>query len=76
MLGLLYLFPVIALVVNDRDWQKHLQELGPMTAGLAIQATSGLDKLPVDPLTGLGVVAAWAAAALAIGGLSLRLRDR
>jgi ABC-2 type transport system permease protein len=75
VLGLLYLFPIIAAVVTDPDWQRHLQQIGPMSAGLAIQATTGLHSLPIGPWAGLGVLAAWAAAALLAGGLLLRLRD-
>jgi ABC-2 type transport system permease protein len=75
VLGLLYLFPIIAQVVSDPHWQRHLQQLGPMPAGLAIQATTNLRGLPIGPWAGLGVLAAWAAAALLTGGLLLRLRD-
>ena len=75
VLGLLYLFPIIAQVVTDPHWQRHLQQLGPMTAGLAIQATIHLRSLPISPWAGLGVLAAWAAATLLTGGLLLRLRD-
>jgi ABC-2 type transport system permease protein len=75
VLGLLYLFPIIAQVVSDPHWQRHLKQLGPMPAGLAIQATTNLRGLPIGPWTGLGVLAAWAAAALLTGGLLLRLRD-
>lgn len=46
-----------------------------MTAGLAIQATTNLRSLPIAPWAGLGVLAAWALAALLLGGLLLRLRD-
>ena len=46
-----------------------------MTAGLAIQATTGLRSLPVSPWAALGVLAASAAGALLVGGLPLRLRD-
>jgi ABC-2 type transport system permease protein len=46
-----------------------------MTAGLAIQATTNLRSLPISPWAGLGVLAAWTAAALLAGGLLLRLRD-
>ena len=46
-----------------------------MTAGLEIQASTGLRGLPIGPWAGLGVLAAWAAAALLAGGLLLRLRD-
>ena len=75
VLGLLYLFPIAAAAVTDPDWYRHLQQIGPMSAGLAIQATTNLRGLPISPWAGLGVLAAWAAAALLTGGLLLRLRD-
>ena len=75
VLGMLYLFPLTAAVVTDPHWQRHLEQIGPMSAGLAIQATTGLRSLPLSPWAGLGVLAAWAAAALLTGGLLLRLRD-
>ena len=74
VLGLLYLFPVIASAVNPQ-WSRHLQQIGPMSAGLYIQATTDLRALPLAPWQGLGVLAAWATGALLIGGLALRLRD-
>jgi ABC-2 type transport system permease protein len=73
-LGLLYLFPVIASAL-DPHWSRHLQQIGPMSAGLDIQATTGLHSLPLSPWAGLGVLAAWAAAALLAGGVLLRWRD-
>jgi ABC-2 type transport system permease protein len=75
VLGLLYLFPIIAQVVTDPDWERRLQQIGPMTAGLAIQATTDLHSLPISPWAGLGVLAAWAAGALLAGGLLFRSRD-
>ena len=75
VLGLLYVFPVLGLVVASPPWQRHLQQLGPMSAGLEIQASTGLRHLPIGPWAGLGVLAAWAAAALLGGGLLLGLRD-
>jgi ABC-2 type transport system permease protein len=75
VLGLLYLFPILANVVTDAHWQRHLQQIAPMNAGLAIEATTGLRGLPIGPWAGLGVLAAWASAALLAGGLLLRLRD-
>ena len=75
VLGLLYLFPIVANVVGNAHWHRHLEQIGPMTAGLAIQATTDLTSLPISPWAGLGVLAAWAAAALLAGGLVLRLRD-
>ena len=75
VLGLLYLFPIIAALASDPHWRRHLEQIGPMTAGLAIQATTGLRSLPISPWAGLGVLAAWAAGALLAGGLLLRFRD-
>jgi ABC-2 type transport system permease protein len=75
VLGLLYLFPILGQVISSPAWHRHLQQLGPMTAGLEIQASTGLNHLPIGPWAGLGVLTAWAAAALLAGGLLLRLRD-
>lgn len=75
VLGLLYVFPLLAAVVSDPDWYSRLEQIGPMTAGLAIQATTNVQDLPISPWAGLGVLAAWAAAALLAGGLLLQLRD-
>ena len=75
VLGLLYLFPIIAHVVGDPSFQRHVEQIAPLTAGLAIQSTTNLHKLPIAPWTGLGVMAAWATAALLAGGLLLKRRD-
>jgi ABC-2 type transport system permease protein len=75
VLALLYMFPILAGVITDPSWDRHLQQIGPMTAGLNIQATTGLRSLPLSPWAGLGVLAAWAGGALLAGGLALRWRD-
>jgi ABC-2 type transport system permease protein len=76
MLGLLYTGPLLTdLGGLNPIWEHRLQEWGPMTAGLAIQATRDLKTLPIGPWPGLGVLALWAAGALLAGGLVLRLRD-
>jgi ABC-2 type transport system permease protein len=76
VLGLLYLAPVIAhLVAGSPSWYDRVERYLPMPAGLAIQATAGLRRLPITPWGGLGVLAAWAAAALLAGGLLLHRRD-
>jgi ABC-2 type transport system permease protein len=75
VLALLYLFPIVTSVVGDPRWQRHLEQIGPMSAGLAIQATVNLASLPLSPWAGLGVLAAWAAGALLLGGALLALRD-
>jgi ABC-2 type transport system permease protein len=74
-LGLLYLPPIAAQLVQDPTWRRHLEQIAPTTAGLAIQATTNLHSQPIDPWAGLGVLAAWAAGALLIAGVLLRLRD-
>ncbi|MFD1544861.1 ABC transporter permease [Nonomuraea guangzhouensis] len=73
--GLLYFLSILPFVIYDPDWQRLLWRIAPMSAGLAIQATTHLSSLPLSPWAGLGVLAAWAAAALLGGGLALRLRD-
>jgi ABC-2 type transport system permease protein len=74
LLALLYLPPLLAQVVSD-PLRRHIQQIAPMTAGLAIQATTNLQSLSIKPWTGVSVLAAWAGAALLIGGVLLRLRD-
>ena len=75
VLGLLYLFPIVAQTVTDPTWERRLHEIAPMTAGLYIQTTIGIHNLPLTPWQGLGVLAGWTIAALLTGGLVLRLRD-
>ncbi|MFG2128679.1 ABC transporter permease [Streptomyces sp. NPDC048751] len=75
VLGLLYLFPLLSHVVTDPHLRQHLAQIGPMPAGLTVQATTGLSHLPIGPWAGLGVLALWAAGALVIGGTVLGLRD-
>jgi len=71
VLGLLYVFPAVAGVAGNR----HLEQIGPATAGLYIQDTVDVPALPLTPWQGLGVLALWAAGALTVGALVLRLRD-
>ena len=75
VLALLYLFPIAADVVSNQHWQRHLEQVGPTTAGLYIQATVGVRALPLTPWQGLGVLALWAAGAMILGGLVFRFRD-
>ncbi|MFD3656614.1 ABC transporter permease [Streptomyces sp. NPDC058620] len=75
VLGLLFFFPILTQVITDPDWQRFLQQIAPMTAGLSVQTTIGVDQLPIGPWEGLGVVALWALGALAVGGAMLRSRD-
>jgi ABC-2 type transport system permease protein len=74
VLGLLYLPPILAQAIAD-PLRRHLLQIAPMSAGLAIQETTNLHSQPIAPWAGLGVLAAWAVAALLAGGLRLRARD-
>ncbi|GAA4969401.1 ABC-2 type transport system permease protein [Nonomuraea thailandensis] len=75
VLGLIYLFPMVVLMIRNEDVQRLLWRLSPMNAGLAVQATTTLPAMPIGAWAGLGVAAAWAGAALVCGGLLLRARD-
>lgn len=75
VLGLLYVFPIVATMVGEPELARRLKQIAPMTAGLAIQATVGIRHLPIGPWAGLGVLAAWAAGALLLGAFALRMRD-
>ena len=62
-------------VIPNPAIDRHLQQFGPLPAGLDAQATTGLNRLPLTPWQGLGVVALWTAGALLLGALALRSRD-
>lgn len=74
VLTVLYGAPVVSVFL-DPQWYDRLQRIGPTTAGLTIQATIGLDELPIAPWAGLGVLAGYAGGALLLGALLFRLRD-
>ncbi len=75
VLALLYLFPIVSAVIPDQVLARHLEQVAPMTAGLYIEATTGVQSLPLTPWQGLGVLALWAAGALLLGAAVLKLRD-
>lgn len=74
ILAVLYLPPLLAQAVSN-PLRRHIQQIAPMTAGLAIQATTNLHNQPISGWVGLGVLAAWAAASLLFAGLLLQHRD-
>ncbi len=74
VLGLLYLPTILSQAVAD-PLRRHVQQIAPMTAGLAIQATTNLRSLPIGPWAGLGVLTTWTIGALIVGGLLLHRRD-
>ena len=75
VLGVLYLFPIVASLVSDATLARRLQQIGPMSAGLDVQAMIGVNSLSLTPWQGLGVVAIWTAGALLLGALVLKSRD-
>ena len=75
VLGVLYLFPLAADVISNPALTRHLDQIGPLPAGLDAQATIGVKGLPLTPWQGLGVVALWTAGALLLGALVLKSRD-
>jgi ABC-2 type transport system permease protein len=74
-LGVLYLFPLAADVISNPALSRHLDQIGPLPAGLDGRATIGIKTLPLTPWQGLGVVALWTAGALLLGALVLKFRD-
>jgi ABC-2 type transport system permease protein len=75
VLGLLFVFPTLLVMVSNPAWHRHLEQIAPMNAGLGIQATVDLHSLALTPWVGLGVLGLWAAGALVLGGVVLQLRD-
>jgi ABC-2 type transport system permease protein len=75
ILALLYVAPLATSAITDQRWRDWLDRLAPTNAGRAIQATIGLDELPIGPWAGLGVLAAWAGAAMLLGALLFTIRD-
>jgi hypothetical protein len=60
----------------SRSARNHLLWLiGPMSAGLDVQATIGVKALSLTPWQGLGVVSLWTVGALLLGALGLKFRD-
>jgi ABC-2 type transport system permease protein len=75
VLTLLFVAPVVAMFVTDTHWQQRIHKYAPMDAGLAIQATRQLATLPIEPWHGLALLAGYALAAMAAGGIAFRVRD-
>lgn len=75
VLALLFVFPVVVAFIHNAPLQRHLEQIAPMLAGLAVQDTVNVASQPIGPWAGLGVVALWAAGALLLGWLVLVRRD-
>ncbi|WP_030174693.1 ABC transporter permease [Streptomyces sp. NRRL S-813] len=74
VMGVLYLPPLLAQAFAD-PLRRHIEQIAPMTAGLAVQATATAHSEPIGPWAGLGVLTAWAATSLLLAALLLRRRD-
>jgi ABC-2 type transport system permease protein len=72
--SLLYLPPLLAQVVGG-TLAREIKQFAPMTAGLAIQHTTNLRTLPIQPWAGLGVAAGWATVAMLLGATAVQRRD-
>ncbi|MFJ4786967.1 ABC transporter permease [Streptomyces sp. NPDC088794] len=74
-LGILYVVPLLVTIIPSPTWQHRLERWAPMPAALSIQSTRHLADLPIAPWPGLGVLAAYAAALLALACVLFRFRD-
>jgi ABC-2 type transport system permease protein len=74
VVGLLYLPPLLAQVLGG-TLAREIKQFAPMTAGLAIQHTTNLRTLPIQPWAGIGVAAGWATVAILLGAIALQHRD-
>lgn len=75
VLTVLYTFPIVATLVTDPLWRKWILKLSPMTAGLAIQATTNLDGQPIAPWSGLGLLTLYAVGLMLLGAVLFQRRD-
>jgi ABC-2 type transport system permease protein len=74
-LALLYGSPIVAMFVNDPEWQHRVHRFSPMDAGLAIQSTRNLAAEHIGPWAGIGVLSLYTTAAIAAGVVVFHLRD-
>ncbi len=75
VLAMLYVTPMVAMFVTNPHWQHRIHQFSPMDAGLAIQSTRDFAAAHIGPWAGLGVLSAYAVAAVVLGGLLFWLRD-
>ena len=74
-LALLYGSPIVAMFINDPQWQHRIHRFSPMDAGLTIQTTRNLAAEHIGPWAGIGVLSVYATAAVAAGVIVFQLRD-
>lgn len=75
VLSALFVPPMLAPLFGDSRFAEWIMKYSPMTAGVSIQATERLDDLLIGPWAGLGVLAAYAGAAVLAGAVLFTLRD-
>lgn len=75
VLALLFVFPILVAFIHNAPLQRHLEQIAPMLAGMAVQETVHVASQPIGPWAGLGVLALWAAGALLLGWFALVRRD-
>ncbi|WP_197945740.1 hypothetical protein [Phytohabitans suffuscus] len=75
MLALLCGAPIVAALAGSPRLAHRIHQLSPMDAGLSIQATRDLAAEHIGPWAGIGVLSAYAAAAVLLGLLTFLLRD-
>jgi ABC-2 type transport system permease protein len=73
--SLLFVSPIAAQLLTNEHVRRLVMKYSPMTAGLGIQATRGLDRLPIGPWAGLGVLAAYAGVAMLAALILFKVRD-
>jgi ABC-2 type transport system permease protein len=74
-LALLYGSPIVAMFINDPQWQHRIHRFSPMDAGLTIQTTRNLAAEHIGPWAGIGVLSLYATAAVAAGLVVFQFRD-
>ncbi len=76
VLSVLYLFPIAAAVVSSNvPLARHLDQIGPLPAGLDAQATTGINSLPLTPGRASASSPSGPPAPSSSGALALKFRD-
>ncbi|GAA3223868.1 ABC transporter permease subunit [Actinocorallia longicatena] len=75
VLALLFILPILTEFISDPTWHDRLNRWSPMTAGLTIQVTVGVDHLKTTPWQGLSILTAYTLTALLLATLTLTRRD-
>jgi hypothetical protein len=74
LMGLLLVLPILVSVLPS-PYNTNISKFLPLLAGTQIITTPFRDPSMLAPWAGLGVMALWSAAALALGAVVLRSRD-